>query len=515
MNSIRIKNLRCFDDTSKINLKPLTIAVGKNSCGKSTLLRVFPLFKQSLESRTSEPLLWYGRYTDFGDYDISKRKNGKKTIDFEFNFDLNIMDHDKYSYHFIYPKEGRQASTNITISMQIKKDYIEKIILCVYNKNIIINYNNSSKKAKISINDVDYGIFNYKDVSNVGEILPNIIIENTGFLPSFAMYRIFDDNVKNHRKANVFFEYLFKLLENIKFEQKENLCLHIYNTLLSNALNIQDAYYEIENTTNKDTYRYGFVDDIKINKKNRTSIVKTLKDNEDKILDYIVLYRLPSIISSCNDYFSDFFSNVKYIAPIRATAERYYRKQGLDVEEVDSQGENVAVILQSMKNEEKKQFTQWLVENFEFQIQTKDEAGQISLYIKNGDEFTNIADTGFGYSQLLPILIMLWKSAKYKEKELEIVIEQPELHLHPKMQVKLIDVMVMLIKSKKPIKFLLETHSETIVNYLGQLIEEQGVDKGLVNILLVEQDNFSQISHIRQVNYTKEGYLESWPIDFF
>ncbi|MFI9653097.1 AAA family ATPase, partial [Guyparkeria halopsychrophila] len=60
MKSVRIQNLRALHDTDDIDLRPLTICVGKNSSGKSSFARFFPLLRQSVEQRTTGPILWYG-----------------------------------------------------------------------------------------------------------------------------------------------------------------------------------------------------------------------------------------------------------------------------------------------------------------------------------------------------------------------------------------------------------------------------------------------------------------------
>ncbi|WP_421557210.1 AAA family ATPase [Pseudomonas canadensis] len=53
INSIRVRNLRSFGKTSKyIPIKKINVLVGRNSCGKSTLLRTFPLIRQSIEAKT-------------------------------------------------------------------------------------------------------------------------------------------------------------------------------------------------------------------------------------------------------------------------------------------------------------------------------------------------------------------------------------------------------------------------------------------------------------------------------
>lgn len=74
LNSIRIQNLRSLVDTGDIELKPLTILVGRNSVGKSTFARTFPLIRQSCEAQKKSPVLWYGRLVDFGDFTTAVNK---------------------------------------------------------------------------------------------------------------------------------------------------------------------------------------------------------------------------------------------------------------------------------------------------------------------------------------------------------------------------------------------------------------------------------------------------------
>lgn len=66
LRELRVQNLRSLADTGFVKLSPITILVGANSSGKSTFLRTFPLLKQSIETNTSGPIVWFGRYVDFG-----------------------------------------------------------------------------------------------------------------------------------------------------------------------------------------------------------------------------------------------------------------------------------------------------------------------------------------------------------------------------------------------------------------------------------------------------------------
>ncbi|HCI98462.1 MAG TPA: hypothetical protein DHV74_02260 [Sulfitobacter sp.] len=66
--SYAVENLRRLKKTPPIEIRPITILVGRNSAGKSTYLRSMPLIRQSIETRSSAPILWWGDYVDFGDF---------------------------------------------------------------------------------------------------------------------------------------------------------------------------------------------------------------------------------------------------------------------------------------------------------------------------------------------------------------------------------------------------------------------------------------------------------------
>ena len=90
MEALRVENLRSLADTGFIALKPITLLLGQNSSGKSTFLRCFPLIRQSIEARTSGPILWYGRFVDFGSFREAIRTDGEnENITFHFRFTIH------------------------------------------------------------------------------------------------------------------------------------------------------------------------------------------------------------------------------------------------------------------------------------------------------------------------------------------------------------------------------------------------------------------------------------------
>lgn len=98
-----------------------------------------------------------------------------------------------------------------------------------------------------------------------------------------------------------------------------------------------------------------------------------------------------------------------------------------------------------------------------------------------------------------------------------VVIEQPELHLHPKFQGKFAEMLSIITRlgheKKLNVRFIIETHSETILNKLGDFVESRLLYPEDVSVLMIEQDN-NGCSQIKPTEYTKEGFLKEWPKNF-
>jgi predicted ATPase len=86
--SYSVENIRRLAQVEPIEIRPITVLVGRNSAGKSTFLRSLPLIRQSIETRSSAPILWYGDLVDFGDFKTAVSEDGKAgTAIFSFKVD--------------------------------------------------------------------------------------------------------------------------------------------------------------------------------------------------------------------------------------------------------------------------------------------------------------------------------------------------------------------------------------------------------------------------------------------
>ncbi|MCZ8533034.1 AAA family ATPase [Psychrobacillus psychrodurans] len=533
MDRIRIQNLRALKDTDYIELKPLTILVGKNSSGKSTFLRFFSLMKQTLETRTNEPILWYSpSYVDFGSFEESLNHESKeKLITFEFDFFVSKENFYDEVYFNLMPRRYNRAhilkmtnsekneKVKLELSITFSKKKINKIEVKLWEQKIeylIQGTINEMEKVEILINGNPIGDSRF---------ISRYFGDSTNMLP-----RIFNLEEDKIMPIEAYFHsQLFNLIKGFAPSTTKESTIDDVITLIKfgDSETVLKSINEIKSTSKTLEKRLGAL------KLEQSEFIEVKNNHYGTVLNVL--------LEICNRELKSFFSSVKYIAPIRASAERYYRIQGLALDEIDPQGANIPMLLNNMSNKDKRSFNKWIKENFHFEIIADSERGHASLYIRyeNGTQI-NLADTGFGYSQILPIILVMWQAVQkgeemaampnYKKMRLHIngrrkinftiVIEQPELHLHPSLQGTLIDTFAKIIKVSEDIgidlKIIIETHSETMINRIGQLIATnfEEFNEKLVNVLIFNSSH-PYISKIESTGYTEDGYLNSWPIGFF
>lgn len=209
-------------------------------------------------------------------------------------------------------------------------------------------------------------------------------------------------------------------------------------------------------------------------------------------------------IKTINNELVRIFTGVKYIAPLRATTERYYRFQDLQVDEIDHTGSNLAMLLNSLKPNEQREFSNWTRENFGFSVIVKSEGAHYAVKITSEDDPReyNISDMGFGYSQVLPIIASIWIETEKRRNrfssQIIFVIEQPELHLHPAYQAKLGDLFAKVISIAKDknvnLNIIFETHSQSIIEALGEKIESQIISKDDLSVIFEKTQQVQLIS---------------------
>lgn len=130
-----------------------------------------------------------------------------------------------------------------------------------------------------------------------------------------------------------------------------------------------------------------------------------------------------------------------------------------------------------------------------------------------GDEWDgfnniNIAGMGEGISQLLPIVAY----SLFGAKDDCVIVEQPEIHLHPALQAELGDLFIDVAQTGQR-QVLVETHSEHLVLRVRRRVAEGKLKPDQVAILFVEKHGGK--SKVRRLDLNSRGHFSDWPKGFF
>jgi AAA ATPase domain len=127
----------------------------------------------------------------------------------------------------------------------------------------------------------------------------------------------------------------------------------------------------------------------------------------------------------------------------------------------------------------------------------------------------NLADAGSGLAQVLPILVQCALDRIYGDPSrtpLQI-IEEPEMHLHPGAHAELADLYLRTARETGT-RFLVETHSETLLLRLRRRVAEGDCRPDEVGVYVVEQSD--GVSTVRQIDLDSLGNLgDAWPEGYF
>ena len=234
----------------------------------------------------------------------------------------------------------------------------------------------------------------------------------------------------------------------------------------------------------------------------------------------------PSIAWSHFIIHNFFGPSVKYLGPLRKAPQVLYEPRLRDLE-LGLSGEYTAAILHANSTHQivpvspdqpdkvalEAEVNVWL-NRFGLATETVlTDRGRlgIGLQVKLVDsvESVDLTSVGVGVSQILPVIVLCLLA---KPGDL-VILEQPELHLHPALQQQLGEFLLDCAKSGR--QLLIETHSEHLVNRVRRRVADpSGADEGMVCLLFAEQHD--GITELRQSSIDPYGGSESgWPTGFF
>lgn len=540
LNAIELKNYKAFKN-AKLEVKPITILLGSNSCGKSSILQTFLLLAQTY-GNSGPTLKVNGALASLGQPAnlLHKRQLGS-TLEISLHVDaLDFIQFDKLKGLSL---ELLQAfsdcvshikSEKIKVSRQCHnaieeiKKYDEVHRKQASNHTVIKllpSYIALGKEAKrLSEND-DKGENNRSilesesEPSSVTISIPNLVNDNSLISRPSDLQQCIDVAeavvsmlIKPKVKKVTYTFFLSRSTSQLEIasinlsDGKKSILNFSRKTISSNEnITITSDYFnqkflakykrELRNTLIFDGLTAQIVDEVR----------------RKKVGNHAFAMIFGGILCAVTQKIAANFtsSTVKHVSPLRAFPKRYYYSEYSSGESLDTRnGESLAETLKR-KSGIREQINKWLTK-FGMSVDVHDVRDLIkSIRIRQNGMDMDLTDVGFGISQILPVIAQGFLS----NKDTVTLIEQPEIHLHPKMQAELADLFIDMVKSNNG-RLIIETHSEYLLKRLRRRIAEGRISASDVAIHLVHGRSGSRThSRLEKVAIGARGAFV-WPKDF-
>lgn len=452
LKSITLENYKCFKDRTEIEIKPLTILCGVNSSGKSSILKSLLMLKQSYDKNYDKNgLIINGEYVSNGSYaDVIYKRNISNEFSIKNEFVLTKP----------FARRDERSKEDITAFKNIEKIYFNSGIKGISKINIEIE----SKFKNYNMDNVLY-----KQIVNLQITYKNNASMNTEIALIQTQDKKYTINIKN-----------FPCMDGTFAE----------SVVLSDAV----CYFEGFKIVNL------FVNAIKPVDFNLSLILSNLYN----------IFRYTSLV----------YKNIHYITPLRVYPKRIYFDE-MDVENVGTSGEFTPQYLNRNQNKKLKGkgfspyddigestlgevVNDWMKY---FNMSNYDISTTDFETLKLNISSDNIINVGFGISQVLPILV----SGLNMSTESLLLLEQPEIHLHPKAQMAMGDFLIGMAKTNKCA--IVETHSDHIINRIVRRIMDGTINQEDVIIYFVENSNDGAIINTIKIDMVRGIY--DAPNEFF
>jgi energy-coupling factor transporter ATP-binding protein EcfA2 len=401
-------------DTEWIELKPITLLFGRNSSGKSVVIRALRLLKQSLTNAPSDSPFAF-RVEDGVDvgsyYEMVHGQNIEKEVSFGFRF--NVSPGWLKNFQGNEDLQPDENVVDLTLGFRwngVQQRVVLVLLLCEAPRSAIEGENRRC-------------IFRAERLS----------------------YDFPDDAPEN-------WHYDSDFLVQHESPDSDNIWRFVIVNLNSGFLPWLNPWLNVQRDSQ---YYYEKSDDW---------------GDDFGIVSALLKYFRTAVIN--------FFKNIEYVRPIRPEPKRFFvldeekqrhwRQLGLSAYLKFVQGK--------IEENEYNDLGRWFqhlqlgLSVFPEEQSKKPEIARLTeLHLDEGVDGlhkVNLIDIGFGASQVIPVVI---QSILAKENSL-VIIEQPELHLHPRAQAQLADLFVEM--SRKGVRFLIETHSEHLFLRLRRWIAE-------------------------------------------
>jgi predicted ATPase len=234
-----------------------------------------------------------------------------------------------------------------------------------------------------------------------------------------------------------------------------------------------------------------------------------------------------SFLSDLEAAFEEQIDNIFYLGPLRDYPKRDYLWARSRPRDVGLRGEKAidailaATIDRATRNRVRKgklrpfqvMIAYWLQEmglihDFKVvEIAKGSDRWQAKVVVRKGGTEALLTDVGFGVSQVLPVVTLL----QYVPEGATVILEQPEIHLHPLAQANLADVIINSAVHRN-VQVVIESHSEHLLLRLQRRIAEQKISNTDLRLYFCNVTNGRTM--LAPLKVDMFGAIDNWPKHF-
>ena len=535
LQSLELENFKAFGERAHIQFAPITLIFGENSAGKSTILQALYLLKQTLESRETGALLL--PRTENGIVDLGSFQEMLFEHDLERMLSIRIETKIPINSTPQFLHKGNA----IAIEFHFKRPSLEAEVLL--DEIIIYDCESSKCIAKFQPSDrtIEPEEFLRRRVGffrNPRGLPPSKLVEakcvwvtkeSEYWEPEFEWCKENTEKILNylHDEKSDLEERLKRQTDEREPSNKRprEVTRNLQNEIDSISADIKlfSDGFDLEDYISSRHGRemgtilgiQGFLPVGIISRKRTpwlTEFQMLLRRRPEKTIFDIT--QLAILTSSALDRTLEALFP---ISPFRRPPERLYIFRGTSPQDVGYRGDLLPDLLfrdHELVNETNK----WLKKlEIGYKLEMKSvgdrsrDLFEVRLIDTHGRKGVDVAlpDVGFGVSQLLPFIVQSLVS----EGRI-ISIEQPEVHVHPKLQADLGDLLAEAIKESRRNRFIIETHSEHLILRLQRLVRKRVLNPEDVSVIYVSRH--PEGAKAEQLRLDEDGdFIDEWPKGFF
>ncbi|NRS87783.1 putative ATPase [Flavobacterium sp. 7E] len=575
IKKIGVENFRVFKEFTEFEIRPITLLVGPNNAGKSSFTKLLLLlkngvtnlnFEEGLHNLDSfEKVINWGTQSDF----IKIRYDTKLDfLDESFFLDvfytpfgtdneivaINIANKEEslLSYTLTRDKKKNRSIYRLNFNIDLMMNLLyhnKRANFLNVNDNRILNYpeDNGGFSENI-IYDGDLSIENYEEIY---KSIQGYGFEDNGFNSNSAIGKIvLKHEIRKLERNYLLYDIFINGKKATQFHREEIIKIQKlqFSKVYSNATDILINQFEHclldANKQVKQEIKNYFSESLKENdieiKETRLGrlfftekLFKSVNNNalfEDKKPNYqkTFFHQFGNFIKDL----AEDFKTIEYISANRGSQKRILKNS--------SENDIDKIVLDFFNKSDKNRIYlenifsileipgKLTVERFENVISV--------VYLTISGKKVALSDLGFGYSQLIPIILKIatitstsdtveWKSEKEwsekrkddkllfemfgMERNITLIIEEPEANLHPNLQSKLADVFVATVNFYPYINFIIETHSEYLIRKLQFLTANKqiGTDKSIIYYFNADKYVTANEPKVKPIEIRENGNL--------